>query len=179
MVMRSWVLGFIVCFIITESNSQQFILGKEFSKKDKRLTTIVFLSTDCPISQKYIGELNNLNSRYSAEVFFIGIIPSKISKSEIAEFTKEYNVNFLIQADKKFRLLKMLKPAVTPEVFVIENTGTLRYNGAIDNWFYELGRYRQEISEHYLEDALKSALNGNDPQIKKTTAVGCMIQYPK
>ena len=56
------------------------------------------------------------------------------------------------------------------------NNHEVIYRGAIDNWFYELGRYRLEITDHYLIDAINASLDGKKPALTKTEALGCFIQ---
>jgi len=46
----------------------------------------------------------------------------------------------------------------------------------IDHWFYDLGSYRQQTTENYLKDALDAVLKGAEPILKKTDAIGCIIQ---
>jgi hypothetical protein len=67
---------------------------------------------------------------------------------------------------------------ITPEVVVADASGQVLYQGAIDNWFYELGRYRQFITEHYLTDALDAIAAGKPVPVTRTEAVGCLIQMP-
>ena len=55
----------------------------------------------------------------------------------------------------------------------------LKYRGAIDNWFYELGGYRQDVTEDYLIDGIDAILAGSDPKKPSTLAVGCLIQMPR
>jgi hypothetical protein len=75
-------------------------------------------------------------------------------------------------------MISYLDAKVTPEVFLFDKEFELRYKGAIDNWFYELGKYRRVTSDHYLIDALQSVLGGEDPIIMETEAIGCLIQKP-
>jgi hypothetical protein len=138
----------------------------------------VFLGLDCPISQKYISRLNEIYLTYTnvENIEWSFIVPQRISKKEINDFIKEYNVRFSIEADNRaLRKTKYFNATVTPEVIVIKNRKTL-YKGAIDNWFFELGRYRLKTTEHYLVDAIDSILKNQEPAIKETTAIGCIIQ---
>lgn len=138
---------------------------------------IVFLAIDCPISQKYIAELNGIASQYAPSVLSVmGFIPGRISRKKLSDFVKEYNIHFKIYRDKNYQIVRELKTSVTPEVYLFDNKGFLKYHGAIDNWFYELGSYRQTITEHYLTDAIEAVLKGNEPAIKETDAVGCVVQ---
>jgi hypothetical protein len=136
----------------------------------------VFLSCDCPISQKYIASLNAIYAEYGNKpgLEWHFIVPGKISKKELREFVKEYDVRFPIQADgEKQKITRSFNATVTPQVVIRENE--ILYSGAIDNWFYSLGQYRQVTTEHYLTDALDQVLRGEVPVVRITEAVGCPI----
>ena len=72
--------------------------------------------------------------------------------------------------------LEHLGAKVTPEVFLLDQEYTIHYNGAIDNWFYSLGKNRNLITSHYLEDAMNSLLNGTKIQIPYVQAICCYIE---
>ncbi len=135
----------------------------------------VFISIECPISQKYIATLNNIHQKYGGEpsLDWQFIVTDKISNKELRTFIKEYDVRFPIRKDKKNTQSRQFMASVTPQV-VIKNHEVL-YSGAIDNWFFGLGKYRQVITEHYFTDALDQVLKGQTPSIRQTEAVGCPI----
>lgn len=60
----------------------------------------------------------------------------------------------------------------TPDVFVIDADGILRYRGAPD------GDYENPAQDAaYLRDALNAVLDGRDPDPAETTPVGCSIKW--
>jgi hypothetical protein len=59
---------------------------------------------------------------------------------------------------------------------LFDRSGNEIYRGAIDNWFFALGKYRNETTEHYLENAIQAMLDSRLPEIRKTEAVGCFIE---
>ena len=145
---------------------------------DQPLTAVVFLATDCPISQKYIGELKHIDSLFQAKISIKGIVPGNVKQEEIDQFISEYQINFPVVADAEYKLVKKYHATITPEVFLINDRNHIYYQGAIDNWFFDLGKYRQHITEHYLIDAIKAVQEGRSPVVKKTDSVGCVIQRP-
>jgi thiol-disulfide isomerase/thioredoxin len=136
---------------------------------------IIFLGTDCPISQKYVSRIQSLKKSYEGKIEIIGVFPSTYSVKQVLEFKKEYGVSLKLFIDDQMLLVEKLKATVTPEVFLISEND-LVYSGAIDNWFYDLGKYRTETTENYLQNAIDSLLQGKTPAIKKTEAIGCVIQ---
>lgn len=139
---------------------------------------ILFLGTDCPITQKYITRIKTIGDEFSSSAEFYAVFPTQFSIKEIKDFKKEYRISMSLLRDDDMELAKLLGATVTPEVFLLDKGLTLQYQGAIDNWFYELGKYRQTTTEEYLVDGLKALAAGASPAIKKTEAIGCFIQMP-
>jgi hypothetical protein len=156
--------------------AQRSSKNSEAAQHEESLTAVVFLATDCPISQKYIGELKNIDSLFHAKVSVKGVIPGKVRKEELEQFISEYQIDFPVVTDADYTLVKKYRATITPEVFLINSKNHVYYQGAIDNWFFDLGKYRQHITEHYLIDAIKAVLEGQSPVVKKTESVGCPIQ---
>jgi hypothetical protein len=135
----------------------------------------IFLACECPISQKYVPLLNSLYSMYKDDPRFSWsfVIPGKVKKSEIDGFIKEFDVRFPLVADRRAGKVKQLHASTTPQVIIVKDS--IVYTGAIDNWFYGLGQYRREATEHYLVDALEALKQGRNPVVEKTEAIGCPI----
>lgn len=132
----------------------------------------VFLACECPISQKYIPLLNSLYEEHP-EVKWTFVIPGKVTKGEIAAFIKEFDVRFPLVVDRRGNRVRQLHAGITPQVVIIKDS--IVYTGAINNWFYGLGQYRREATEHYLVDALEALKQGRNPAVKETEAIGCPI----
>src|SRR5688572_2985520 len=61
----------------------------------------VFLSCECPISQKYVPVLNKIYEAYGEKdgIQWKFIVPDRISKKALKAFVKEYEVKFPIEID--------------------------------------------------------------------------------
>ena len=137
-----------------------------------------FLATTCPISQKYTQEINRLNKVYtSKDIEMFLVFPTvKNNKKEIEAFCATYQITMPYIMDRNFALTKQLNAKITPEVFVVNEDRTILYHGAIDNWYYALGKNRMHITEHYLEDAIKAILKKEQIEKEYVAAVGCFIR---
>lgn len=140
---------------------------------------VVFLGTDCPISQKYVHTLRTLHKNYRAPVTFFGIIPHNFSEEKITTFNEEYSIPFRLLKDHDNSYARLFNASVTPEVFLFDATGKIFYDGAIDNWFFALGRNRLKATEHYLDEAIKNVTSGKTVSIPHKDAVGCFIEFRK
>jgi hypothetical protein len=80
-----------------------------------------------------------------------------------------------LELDKDHELVRKYSITVTPEVVLLDATGKVQYRGAIDNWYYELGKHRQTVTEHYLIDAIQSSISGETIAIKEAKPIGCIL----
>ena len=145
------------------------------SDSDAQFFIFIFIDPNCPISQKYIPTINLLVEAHDLSVY--GVQPNPgIDNAEIFKFKEEYEFRFPVINDTAQKLTYYLNASVTPEVFLLDNSGTIIYSGAIDNWFFDLGRYRKEATIHYLKEALDSNYGTLFSVNNKTKAIGCLIQ---
>lgn len=136
----------------------------------------IFLSPECPLCQNYTRTLNALNRQYARKVQFYGIIPGKTYTAEaITAFAEKYKINYPLYIDGSLRLSRYLQASATPEAILLDQGNELVYKGAIDNWLVDLGKQRIKATENYLQDAIALALQHELPAIKRTKAVGCLI----
>ena len=142
-----------------------------------KVEVFVFLGSECPISQKYMSRLNDMASKYDGAVKWTGLIAENVKTSVVKKFAWDYKAKFSIKKDDGFTLAQKYHAEITPQVFVVVDS-KVKYKGAIDNWFYELGRYRTETTEHYLMNTLDAILKGEEPTIKETEPMGCLIEVP-
>ncbi|MFM7216603.1 MAG: redoxin domain-containing protein [Bacteroidota bacterium] len=141
-------------------------------------TVLVFLLPDCPACQSYTRTLSQLQSRFAhSGVRFIGIFAGKFSKkADMISFQKEYPLPFPLYVDTDHSLIQKLDVKVSPEVVVLDPSGTTRYQGRIDDWMYAVGKKRSVIRNRDLEKALEELAKGHTPKNPRTTPIGCIIQ---
>ncbi|MGB3183114.1 MAG: redoxin domain-containing protein [Cyclobacteriaceae bacterium] len=135
----------------------------------------VFLFSECPISQKYIPVINELNEKYP-DIAFTGIFTGWDKPKDVEAFKQKYGVRFGTILDKGNKMVEMLDATTTPEVFLFDNDMATLYRGQIDNWYYALGKYRSHTTRHYLDEAIDAYLKGEIIQTVRTKPVGCLIE---
>ncbi len=146
-------------------------------KLQTKATVLIFLDPECPISQAYTLTLRKLHEQYATKgVAFKGIYDSApLKKRDIRRFHQKYQLPFSGLKDKEYTIARRYGATITPEVVLINEMENVLYRGAIDNWYYALGKNRTEPTEYYLKDALEATL-GHYPIVKKQTqAVGCLM----
>lgn len=146
--------------------------------KNHKANVFIFISPECPLCENYTKTIKTLQQKYkSQEVAWHSIVAgSYYPMEQIDSFLQVYQFKIPVLLDVQYEMASYFKASVTPEVFVVDENNQIAYSGKIDNWMYKLGIKRPNITEHYLDDALDSILNGKEITIKKTEAVGCIIE---
>ncbi len=171
----------LLCFSFTVFSQKLFTdKGQIFdfkNLKQNKASIIVFFDPECPICQKYTKNLTEMDKKYSKGGIELYVVyPFKVLEAKsLAEFREEYKFDLPIIYDPKRKLLKKLKGNYSPEVFLLDNKRKTLYHGAIDNWFYGLGRNRAVPTEFYLLDAINALKNNQTIKIKYVEPVGCML----
>lgn len=137
---------------------------------------LIFVRTDCPISNRYAPTLQRLSTQYVAKADFWLVYPDKAeSTAAIQKHLHDYGYTIPALRDPEHSLVKLGDVQVTPEVAVFDASGTLVYHGRIDNWYQDFGHARSAPTTHELQDALDRTLTGNKPHVAAATGIGCYI----
>jgi thioredoxin-related protein len=145
--------------------------------KQNKASIIIFFDPECPICEKYTKNIIEMDKKYRKEGIEIYVVyPFKILEAKsLSAFRDEFKFDLPIIYDPKRKLLKKLKANYSPEVFLLDNKQKTLYHGAIDNWFYGLGRNRVVPTEFYLLDAINAFKNNQNIKVKYVEPVGCML----
>jgi peroxiredoxin len=140
---------------------------------DSKAVVLMFVSTQCPVSNAYNGRMATLQNEYSKKgVTFVGINSNKSeSVNEIAKHAKKSGFDFPVLKDEKNVVADKFKASVTPEVYVLNKEQNVLYQGRIDD-----SRRESEIKSHDLKNALDLVLAGKAIANNKTKAFGCGIK---
>ncbi|MCA9139323.1 MAG: redoxin domain-containing protein [Planctomycetales bacterium] len=141
-----------------------------------KFTVLCFLGTECPLARLYGPRLQSLADQYTDKgVAFLGVNSNlQDSPAEIDAYAKEHSVTFPIVKDSDQSIADLLGATRTPEVFIVDSTGLIRYQGRIDDQ-YEPGVARASPTQNDLRDAIDAVLSGHPVAQPKTNGVGCLI----
>ncbi|MFN0105038.1 MAG: redoxin domain-containing protein [Bryobacteraceae bacterium] len=141
--------------------------------KQYRATALLFLSTVCPISNAYQDRIHALLKRFDGQPARVLLINS--NDNESAAETQQYaaDVKFAVPFFKDWRntVADRFGATLTPEAIVIDATGAIRYQGAIDD-ARNPARVRIEAVKLAVEDLLASRA----VSVKSIRAFGCAIK---
>lgn len=143
-----------------------------------RASVFVFLLPDCPACESYSLTLNQLSEKYrSSGIIFYGVFAGNYNTSEeMKTYQSNYHIRFMLLTDPEKELVKSLGAKITPEVFVVSETGHTLYRGRIDDWMYAVGKKKPAITSHELGNALNAIENNRQIKVSETRAIGCIIE---
>jgi len=141
------------------------------------LTVLIFVSTDCPVSNRYAPEIARLYEQFTPQgIRFRLVYPNPLdTPAAIDTHVRAFRLPLAGERDPDHRLVKRAGATITPEAAVFDKNGRLVYIGRIDNRFVELGRERAAATEHDLRNALSALVAGKPIVPPRTQAVGCFI----
>mgnify|MGYP000356755648 CR=1 FL=1 len=141
--------------------------------KDSKAIVIIFVATQCPISNDYNSRMAELYNDYKDKgIAFVGINSNKQeSVEEIKQHAKDNNLQFPILKDEKNIIADKFAASVTPEVYVLNSNFEVLYHGRIDD-----SRKQSDVKTHDLRKALDEILGGKAVSNTKTKAFGCTIK---
>jgi hypothetical protein len=141
------------------------------------MTVLIFLSTDCPVSNRYAPEIKRLHQEFTARgLRFQLVYPNPLDDAAaIRRHVQEYGYPDIARPDRDHALVKTAGATITPEAVVFDAQQRIVYRGRIDDRFVELGRERAAATQHDLRDALTAVLAGRPVSSPRTQAVGCFI----
>jgi hypothetical protein len=119
------------------------------------------------------------NEYEGRDVAFIAINANKTEPvAEVAEHARAHALDFLILKDEGNQIADRLGASVTPEVFLLDSTWTLRYHGALGN-SHQPTTNPDVTTGDEIRPALDDILAGKPVAVTETKAFGCTIKRVK
>lgn len=143
---------------------------------------VVFWSNVCPWTERYTDRIVDLARDYQPA----GIAFAAVNSNDSTRFPDEDFASMrLISASAGFPFPYLMDDSGavsiafgarnTPQVYFFSNTGTLLYEGAIDDSPADPGR----VETPYLQLGMDQHLAGQAIQVQLTNALGCTIKLPR
>jgi peroxiredoxin len=141
--------------------------------KDAKAIVVMFIATQCPVSNAYNSRMEKLYQDYSPkDIAFIGINSNKQeSVKEVAEHAKEQGFTFTILKDPDNIIADKFDAQVTPEIYVLNSNFEVLYHGRIDD-----SQRENKVTNQDLRTALNEILAGKQVSVTETKAFGCTIK---
>lgn len=145
--------------------------------KSVKVAVLVFLTTDCPVANRYAPELE----RIRADVTKLGVtltlvhVDPDLTEKAAYDHAEEYSLKAPVVIDRAHQLVAATGVSATPEAVVIDSASRIRYRGRINDQFTDFGSSRMTPSTHDLRDAIHAVLEGRKIEPHETKPVGCLI----
>ncbi|VXC39126.1 MULTISPECIES: thioredoxin family protein [Chryseobacterium] len=146
---------------------------------------VVFTCNHCPYAKKYEDRIVALDKKYKNSGYpVIAINPNDPNVQPEDGFqqmitrAKEKGFTFPYLVDEGQKVYPQYGATKTPHVFILQKEGAkniVKYIGAIDNNYDD----PNDVSEHYVQDAMDALLSGKPVANTKTVAIGCTIKVKK
>ncbi len=140
------------------------------------VTVITFIATKCPISNDYNERMKAAFKEYTPRgVKFVFINSNNTEPAaEVAGHAGKSGFEFKVYKDNQNVVADRFGAEFTPEFFVLDKGGVIRYHGALDN-----SRNLAGVKSQWLRGALDAMLGGNAVAPAETKAFGCTIKRVK
>jgi thioredoxin-related protein len=150
-----------------------------FKPGDGKLSVVVFTCNQCPYAKAFEQRIVDLGRDYAKR----GVVFYAIDSNDEARFSVESaaemksraierNYPFPYLKDGDSSIARAYGARVTPHIFVVDGTGTVRYRGYVDD-----SAKAGERKHEGLRNALDSLLAGKPVEVTATKAFGCTIKF--
>jgi peroxiredoxin len=163
-------------FCLQDPRDQGMVVLSELLGKNKAVV-LVFLGTECVLNNQFLPILIEMHEEYGGKgVAFVGVNSnSQDSRESVAAHARRNAIPFPIVKDPGNKVADQLGARRTPEAFVVDSSGIIRYQGRIDDQFgIGYSRAGKPIRRD-LAIALDEVLAGKAVSVSRTEVAGCCI----
>ena len=159
-------------FTLTTLDGKAFSLAE--AARSHKAVVVMFIATKCPYSNAYNERMRDLAAAYEKQgVLLAGINSNKTEPAEeVTAHAKKHGLVFPIMKDPDNKVADLYDARHTPEIFVVDPEGKLRYHGRID----ENSDDASKVTSPDLKNALDAMLGGRAIAKAETKAFGCSIK---
>lgn len=143
-----------------------------------RAVGVIFMCNQCPYVGLYLNRLQQIQTDFQQEGFtLIGINANYASShpeesfDKMKDFAEHHQLNFPYLRDPTQDVACSFGVERTPEAFLIDSKGVVRYSGSID----DNAEKPEAVQVSYLRNAIAQLLKGEaiDPAVTKP--IGCSL----
>ena len=145
-----------------------------------RAVGVVFMCNHCPYVRLYLDRLQQLQAEFEPQGFtLIGINANDAEQypddsfDNMKQFAVEQHLNFPYLRDVTQDVARSFGTEKTPEVFLLDQLGVLRYHGRIDDNPQEAAAVKTQD----FRAAIANVLTGESVNQTSTEAVGCSVKW--
>src|SRR3954470_9664106 len=163
------------CLVLTDVHGETVTVDPAQS----RATVVVFTSNGCPYALAWHDRIQDVAREYAdrgvAVVQVVSndpVLQPLDSLDGMAARVERGEVAGLYLRDEDQSAARRYGATATPEVFVVDTSGVVRYHGAPDRDFDDPG-----LRAEWLRAALDAVLDGREPELASTPPAGCSVKW--
>ena len=166
----------------TDSTGAQHTLSQYRGK----FVVLEWANQGCPYDRKHYlsGSMESLQRNWTSKgVVWLSIISSGVGQQGYVNPTEENEYLKKMHAaptaailDPTSTIARLYEAKTTPHIFVIDPTGKLIYQGAIDDR-PTTDQADLKGARNYVNEALTAAMSGQAIQVASTRPYGCSVKY--
>lgn len=157
--------------------------GKKVSLSDfsgKKIVVLEWINPDCPYVQRHYkaATMKSLAEKYKDKgVVWLAINTTHyMNKETNQKWITDYQLPYQILDDHEGTVGRLYGAKTTPHMFIIDKSGKLVYQGAIDD---DPRGNKGENKVNYVAKALDELLAGKPISMPETKPYGCSVKYAK
>lgn len=138
---------------------------------------LFFITTDCPIGNGYVPEMNRLREAYAGRgvAFYAVQSDPTVANDVVTKYARDYRYSFPLLFDPTQILVRHANATITPQAAILSPEGKLLYLGPIDNRVEDFGKSRPQATQAYVRQVLDAILGGKDVAFSTHKSIGCSI----
>jgi peroxiredoxin len=154
--------------------------GNIFSLSDLggKIIVLEWLNPDCPFVQRHYkaNTMTTLSEKYkNKDVVWVAINSTHyMSKEDDKKWIEKYNLSYSILDDNSGKVGRLYGAKTTPHMFIIDKSGILVYQGAIDD---DPKGAKNGDASNYVDKALGEVIDGKPVSMSQTKSYGCSVKY--
>ena len=152
----------------------------DLAKLRGKIVVLEWTNPDCPFAQRHAEAktMSTLADRYRGKgVVWLGVdSTSYLDAARDRAWRSEHELPYPVLDDHKGTVGTAYGAKTTPHMFVIDGTGTVVYEGAIDD---DATGDKGKQARNYVAEALDEVTAGQPVKLAETKPYGCSVKYAK
>ncbi len=136
-----------------------------------RIVIVNFWSCECPYSERVDDLIVSRLAKWNKDVILLSIAANRNESIQSMEEVSKARGIPEVLIDAEHVVADLYEAITTPQVFVMDKEGILRYRGAADDVTFR----QRKATRFFLEEAVEALLNGRLPELTEMPAYGCAI----
>ncbi len=141
-----------------------------------KLVVLEWTTPECPYVKRHYGSetMERLSQEFEADVVWLAVNSTKSNDAQDSQaWKREQGFQYATLQDPAGEVGRLYGARTTPNMYVIDSEGMLRYSGAID----DDPRGRSDLPRNYVSGAIHALLQGATPDPGETRPYGCSVKY--